>query len=147
MAQSGLGHLHGVQGIVGSNPTLPTKLLKGGKMTDYQGQERREHSRMNVNFVINYRIQELPDSYDLSQTKDVSQGGALLTTNKPFAKGTSLTMNLRIPFVSQKIKIKGKVINSREVVRDLVYETRVSFVGLDENFFKKLGEFIKENLK
>jgi len=116
-------------------------------MTDYQGQERREHSRMNVNFVINYRIQELPDSYDLSQTKDVSQGGALLTTNKPFAKGTSLTMNLRIPFVSQKIKIKGKVINSREVVRDLVYETRVSFVGLDENFFKKLGDFIKENLK
>ena len=147
MAQSGLGHLHGVQGIVGSNPTLPTKLLKGGKMTDYQGQERREHSRMNVNFVINYRIQELPDSYDLSQTKDVSQGGALLTTNKPFAKGTSLTMNLRIPFVSQKIKIKGKVINSREVVRDLVYETRVSFVGLDENFFKKLGDFINENVK
>ena len=116
-------------------------------MTDYKGPERREHQRMSVNFVINYRIQELPDSYDLSQTKDVSQGGVLLTTNKSFEKGTYLTMNLRIPFVSQKIELEGKVIGSRKVVRDLVYETRVSFVGLDENFFKNLGKFIKESLK
>jgi len=116
-------------------------------MADCKGPERREHPRMRVNFVVNYRIQELLDSYDLSQTKDVSQGGALLTTNKPFEKDTHLTMNLRIPFVSQKIELEGKVIGSREVVRDLVYETRVSFIGLDENFFKKLGEFIKENLK
>jgi len=116
-------------------------------MADYKGPERREHPRISVNFVINYRIQELPESYDLSQTKDVSQGGALLTTNKPFEKGTQLTMNLRIPFVSQKIELKGKVVGSREVVRGLVYETRVSFIGLDKNFFNKLGEFIKENLK
>ncbi len=116
-------------------------------MTDYKGPEKREHPRMRVNFVINYRIQELQDSYDLSQTKDVSQGGVLLTTNKPFEKGTHLTMNLKIPFVPQKIELKGRVISSREVVRDLVYDTRVSFIGLDENFFKKLGEFIKENLK
>ena len=116
-------------------------------MTDYKGREKREHPRMSVNFVINYRIQELPDSYDLSQTKDLSQGGALITTNKPFAKGTHLTINLRVPFVSQKIELKGKVVHSREVIRDLIYETRVRFIGLDENFFKKLGEFIKENLK
>jgi len=116
-------------------------------VTDYKGPEKREHPRMRVNFVINYRIQELQDSYDLSQTKDVSQGGVLLTTNKPFEKGTHLTMNLKIPFVPQKIELKGRVISSREVVRDLVYDTRVSFIGLDENFFKKLGEFIKENLK
>ncbi len=116
-------------------------------MTDYEGSERREHPRMSVNFIINYRIQELPNSYDLSQTRDVSQGGALLTTNKLFEKGFRLTMNLRIPFVPQKIEIKGEVISSREVVRDLVYETRVKFLGLGEDFFKKLGEFIKENLK
>ncbi len=116
-------------------------------MTDYKGPERREHERISVNFVINYRIQELPDSYDLSQTKDVSQGGVLLTTNKAFEKGTYLTMNLRIPFVSQKIELKGKVIGSREIVRDLVYETRVSFIGLDKKFFEKLGKFIKESLR
>ncbi len=116
-------------------------------MTDPKGQEKREHPRINGNFVINYRIQELESSYDLSQTKDVSQGGALLNTNKSFKKGTRLTMNLRIPFIPQRIELEGEVIDSREIVRDLVYETRVSFVGLDDNFFKKLGEFIKESLK
>jgi len=54
---------------------------------------------------------------------------------------------LRIPFVSQKIELKGKVIGSREIVRDLVYETRVSFIGLDKKFFEKLGKFIKESLR
>jgi len=116
-------------------------------MTNYRGSERREHPRTSANFVINYRIQELVNSYDLSQTKNLSQGGALLTTNQPFVKGAHLIMNLRVPFIPQKIELEAKVIGSREIVRDLVYETRVRFVGLDENFFRKLGEFIKENLK
>lgn len=116
-------------------------------MIDYGGQERREYFRVDANFVINYRIQELPDSYDLSQTKNISQGGVLITTNKLFKKGAQLTMNLRIPLVPQKIKLSGEVIASREVVRDLIYETRVKFLGLDKEFFKKLGDFIKENVK
>ena len=116
-------------------------------MTSYKGSEKRKHVRMNGNFVINYQIQELPYNYDLSQTKNVSQGGALLTTNKLFEHGEHLTINLKIPFVSQKIKLKGEVVGSREVVRNLVYETRVKFVGLDKEFFNKLGEFIEETLK
>jgi len=130
-----------------TNPTLPIKVAKGGKMTSYKGSEKRKHARMNGNFVINYQIQELPYSYDLSQTKNVSQGGVLLTTNKLFDKGEHLTINLKIPFVSQKIKLKGEVVGSREVARNLVYETRVKFVGLDKDFFSKLGDFIEENLK
>ncbi len=116
-------------------------------MTAYDGLEKRKHTRMSANFVINYQIQELPYSYDLSQTKNVSQGGVLLTTNKMFEKGEHLTINLRIPFVSKKIKLKAEVIDSKEVVRNLVYETRVKFVGLDKEFFNKLGEFIEESLK
>lgn len=116
-------------------------------MAKYNGLERRKHPRASFNFVINYRLKETLDSYDLTQTKDVSQGGVLLTTNKPLKKGAKLAMNLRIPLVPQKIALKGEVVDSREVVRNLVYETRVVFIGLDKNFFKKLGEFIKENLK
>ncbi|MCK4912631.1 MAG: PilZ domain-containing protein [Candidatus Omnitrophica bacterium] len=116
-------------------------------MTTYKGSEKRKHARMSANFVINYQIQELSYSYDLSQTKNVSQGGVLLTTNKSFDKGEQLTINLRIPFVVKKIKLKGEVIDSREVVRNLTYETRVKFLNLDKDFFNKLGEFIEENLK
>ncbi len=116
-------------------------------MTEYNGQEKREYPRVDANLVINYRIQELPDSYDLSQTKNISQGGILITTSKLFERGAQLTMNLRIPLVPQRIKFSGEVVDSREVVRDLIYETRVKFLGLDEDFFKKLGNFIRENLK
>ncbi len=116
-------------------------------MTEYNGQEKRGYPRVDANLVINYRIQELPDTYDLSQTKNISQGGILITTSKLFEKGIQLTMNLRIPLVPQKVKLSGEVVESREVVRDLIYETRVKFLGLDEDFFKKLGNFIRENLK
>jgi c-di-GMP-binding flagellar brake protein YcgR len=116
-------------------------------MATYSGKERRKYPRLGINFIINYRIQELPDNYDLSQTRNLSQGGTLITTNKLFKPGTCLIMNLRIPFVPQKIELKGEVVGSKEVVRDLIYETRIKFLGLDKNFFNKLGEFIKENLK
>ena len=114
---------------------------------EYTGEERRRWPRINANFVVSYRIQEIPDGYDLSQTKDISQGGVLITTNKPFAIGTHLVMLLRIPFVPQKIEIAGEVVASNEMVRDLIYTTRVRFLGLSSDFFEKLGEFIKKSLK
>ncbi|MBU1112606.1 MAG: PilZ domain-containing protein [Candidatus Omnitrophica bacterium] len=116
-------------------------------MAQYQGSERRKHSRVDANFVVSYRIKEVVDGYDLTQTKNVSQGGMLLTTNRLFNKGTFLAMTIRFPLIPQKIEVTGEVVGSREVVRDLIYETRIRFTDLDEEFFQKLGEFIKEHLK
>ena len=115
-------------------------------MINYEGPERRKSPRIEANFVVSYKIEEMPEGYDLSQTKNISQGGLLITTNRGFEKGSFLTINIRIPFVPQKIKLKGEVIDSSERVRDLIYETRVKFIGLDEAFFKKLGEFIQKTL-
>jgi len=116
-------------------------------MSNYNGPERRKFQRMEANFVVSYRIKEFPDGYDLTQTKNVSQGGMLLTTNRLFEKGTCLAMTIRFPFVTQKIEITGEVVSSKEVVRELIYETRIKFLDLDREFFRKLGEFIEENLK
>lgn len=116
-------------------------------MGNYTGPERRKHSRVDANFVVSYRIKEIPDNYDLSQTKNISQGGMLLTTNKEFGRGTYLAMTIRFPLVPHKIEVTGEVVDSKEVVRDLIYETRIKFLDLDEEFFRKLGEFITENLK
>ena len=115
-------------------------------MTKYKGPERREDPRVEANFVVSYKIEEMPDGYDLSQTRNVSRGGILITSNRKFDTGTLLTLNMRIPFVPQRVKLQGEVIDSKEKVRDLIYETRISFVDLDERFFVKLGEFIKKNL-
>jgi hypothetical protein len=116
-------------------------------MDKYSGPEKRKHPRLEANFVVSYRIKEPGKGYDLSQTKNVSQGGMLLTTNKIFENGTYLSMNIRFPLVPQKIEVTGEVVDSREIVRDLIYETRIRFLDLDEDFFRDLGEFIKERLK
>ena len=117
------------------------------EINDYSGHNRREHERLDVNFVVSYRIKETPNGFDLSQTKNVSQGGMLLTTNRVFDEGTLLSMTIRFPLIPQKIEVTGVVVGSKEVVRDLLYETRIKFLDLDQDFFMKLGQFIKENLK
>lgn len=116
-------------------------------MRRYIGAERRKHSRMNANFIVSYRVRQVPDNYDLSQTKNVSQGGMMLTTNKKFEDGTCLAMTIRFPFVLQKIHVLAEVVDSKEVVRNLIYETRIRFLDLDEEFFRKMGEFISKHIK
>lgn len=116
-------------------------------MKEYKGPERRKHFRIESSFVISYRIKELPDDYDLTQTKTVSQGGLLLTTNKKFDTGTILAITMRFPFTTAWIELTGRIVDSEEVVKDLIYDTRIEFLDLDEKFFKELGQFIKKRLK
>jgi hypothetical protein len=116
-------------------------------MSNYGGPERRKFARLNANFVVSYRVKEIPDGYDLSQTKNVSQGGILLTTNRKFENSTHLAMSIRFPFIAKRIEVTGVVVDSKEIVRDLIYETRIQFLDLDTEFFQKLGEFVKEHIK
>ena len=116
-------------------------------MENYNGEERRKHRRLNANFIISYRIKEISGNYDLTQSRNVSQGGMLLTTNRQFDRGTTLAMTIRFPFVSERIELTGRVVGSREVVRDLIYETRIQFINFDQGVFVKLGEFIRDHFK
>ena len=115
-------------------------------MEKYSGQERRRFPRLSANFVVSYKIKQIPENYDLSQTKNVGQGGVLLTTNQKFVPGTILALTIKFPFVPQRIEIDATVVGFREVVRDMIYETRLSFVRLNRKFFEELGKFIEEHL-
>jgi hypothetical protein len=116
-------------------------------MNKYAGDERRKHPRLNATFVISYRIKQHHGPYDLSQSKNVSKSGILLTTNRFFESGTHLAMTIRFPFVSQRIEVTGEVIDCREVVKNLIYETRITFQDLDMKFMEELGEFVQKRLK
>ena len=116
-------------------------------MDKYSGSDRRQNPRLSANFVISYRLKQYRGGYDLSQTKNISKGGILLTTNKPFEPGTHLAMTIRFPFIPQRIEVAGSVVGSKEVVRNLIYETRIQFLDLDENFLNDLAEFVKSRLK
>lgn len=100
---------------------------------EYSGSERRKFPRMDGRFIVSYRILEEADNIDITQTKNMSEGGFLITTNRHFTPGTNLALEIRLPFDQNPIVIVGVVIQSLEVTKDLIYDTRLSITNLDKN--------------
>ncbi|MBN2483351.1 MAG: PilZ domain-containing protein [Candidatus Omnitrophica bacterium] len=113
---------------------------------EFKGKERRVFPRASANFIISYRMTDPPSDYDLSQSKNVSQGGILLTTNQYFEKDSFLAMTIRFPFVTKRIDVTGKVVGCKEVVKSIIYETHVQFIDLDMTIFEEIGRFVNQLL-
>ena len=113
----------------------------------YTGPERRKHPRINARFIVSYRIMEEEDAVDISQTKNMSLGGMLLTTNREFKSGTNLALEIRLPFDPNPIMVIGKIIESREIIKDLIYDTRLSFLAVDEKHRKAIFDTVDYYLK
>lgn len=111
-------------------------------MTDYAGQERRRHPRINARFIVSYRMFDEADNIDISQTKNLCLGGMLLTTNKKFNPGVNLVLEIRLPFDPNPIMLIGKVLESREIAKDLIYDTRLEFLAVDEVHRKIIGQTV-----
>ena len=113
----------------------------------YTGPERRKHPRISGRFIVSYRILEEVDNADITQTRNVSLGGMLLTTNRQFDPGTNLALEIRLPFDPHPIMIIGKVLESREITRNLIYDTRLTFLAIDERHRKIINETVDYYLK
>jgi hypothetical protein len=113
----------------------------------YSGSEQRKNPRVDVRFIVSYRILDENDKRDITQTKNMSLGGMLLTTNRQFAKGTNLALEIRLPFDPNPIMLVGKVIESREIVKNLVYDTRIMFIAIDEKHRGVIGDTVSYYLK
>ena len=110
---------------------------------DYQGQERRKYPRLDANYIISYRILEKSDDFDLTQTRNVSLGGALITANKQYQPGAVLELIVKVPFRGDRVTIKGEVVDSNEVVKNVMYETRIRFIDMPQGFFKEFENFLE----
>jgi len=113
----------------------------------YSGPERRRFSRITGRFIVSYRILEEKDSVDITQTKNLSLGGMLLTTNRQLDPGTNLAIEIRLPFDPNPIMIIGKVLESREITKNLIYDTRLQFLAVDENHRKIITQTVDYYLK
>lgn len=113
----------------------------------YTGQERRKHPRIGGRFIVSYRILEEDNNADISQTKNMSLGGMLLTTNKALDPGTNLALEIRLPFDPNPLTLIAKVLESREITKNLIYDTRLEFMAVDERHRKVIGETIDYYLK
>lgn len=114
---------------------------------NYAGPERRKYPRITGRFIISYRIVEEFNNIDITQTKNLSLGGMLLTTNRQFQPGTKLNLEIRLPFDPNPIVILGKVVESREIIKDLIYDTRLEFLDIDEKHKKIISETVDYYLK
>jgi len=113
----------------------------------YEGPERRQHPRAEYRFVVSYRVLEEEGNVDISQTKNLGLGGMWLTTNRKFSAGAKLALDIRLPFEPKSIKLVGIVVGSKEVVSNLIYDTHLSFVSVDEEYKKTIGKTVERYLK
>ena len=113
----------------------------------YTGVERRKHPRIRANFIVSYRVLEDQDNVDTSQTKNLSLGGMLVTTNRCFEKGTTLALKIRLPFDLSPIEVVGKVVESCEIVKDLIYDTRIEFSSINQRHQGVMSQTVDYYLK
>ena len=115
--------------------------------TDYPGAERRRYPRANGRFIVTYRVIPTSSGSDISQSRNLSLGGMLLTTNCHFPVGTYLALEIRLPFDPNPIMIIAKVLESKEITKDIIYDTRLVFLAIDEKHRGIIQETVSYYLK
>jgi len=112
----------------------------------YLGAEKRKYPRINCHFLVYYHMLEGSNEIDLSQMKNVSVGGMLLTTSKPFEKGAKLALKIRLPGVY--VESAGRIIESYPLQKGIpIYETRLEFSDMGESDRQILEETLNNYLK
>jgi len=71
----------------------------------------------------------------------------LLTTNTEFAANTKLALEIRLPFDLKPVKLTARVIQSHEVTRDLIYDTRLEFLSIEESPKKIINQTVDYYVK
>ena len=96
--------------------------------------DQRQHPRRDVNLVVSYQRKGGAAGYGIAQTRNVSQGGMLLTTARAFSPGARLAIRVRLPFerLPRLVEEAAEAVESRAIARGLLYETRVRFLNLNK---------------
>ncbi len=101
--------------------------------------ERRKFKRIGGSYVVSYvPIKGEDFKFDISQTKNLSEGGLLFISDGKFEKDIILKIKLRLPEFSDYVIVKARVVDSIQLAKGIICETRVIFVDID----KKVREAI-----
>jgi hypothetical protein len=111
------------------------------------GENKRKTPRTPGKFIVSYRIfNELNSECDITQTKNIGGGGMLLNTTRSFEKGIILSIDVRLPFAREPLHFRAEVIESKEMVKNLIYDTRVMFIEMNEQQKNALAETLNHYL-
>jgi type IV pilus assembly protein PilZ len=68
--------------------------------------ERRKQPRVFVRALVDY---ESPGTFLYDYSKDLSEGGIFLETERPLPTGTPVTLRFTLPDIDRVFEVKGKV--------------------------------------
>jgi len=105
--------------------------------------ERRKFKRINRKFIISYsHIKSEKVKFDISQTKNLSEGGLLFGSDRKFDKGIMLKIKLRLPEFSDYVIVNAQVIDSIQLGKSDIYETRARFVQADQRVIQSIKRLV-----
>jgi len=96
--------------------------------------ERRKFKRINRSYIVSYAHLEGEElKFDVSQTKNLSEGGLLFIADRAFEKDVMLKIKLRLPEFSDYVAVKAQVVASQRLAKGMMYGVRVKFVDMEQN--------------
>ena len=113
--------------------------------------ERRKYLRIKKHFILSFYDKKAPMiKHEVSQLKNISMGGTCLVTVRSYAPLSQLVMQLKTPYLAGTIQLEGTVLESREKVPNVLYETRLVFDTLSpqaEFVLNKIVNYFQEGNK
>jgi hypothetical protein len=108
-------------------------------------QNRRKHVRIYRNFILSCRLKgDNQVKYEMSQVNNISRGGVNFSATADFPVGSELMIELKTPFLSDKVDLEGAVLESRDKIPGLVYAVRVQFQNISpqaEDILAKIEQY------
>ena len=113
----------------------------------HKEEEKRKYPRIDKHFVVSYRKSDQEKIIDISQTKNLSLGGLLLTTLEQFDAGAQLIVSLKVPSIADPIEINAKVVSCNKSGAGTIYETRLEFINVDEKHAEAIKQVVEQYRK
>lgn len=96
--------------------------------------ERRKFKRISGSYVVSYASLETKElRFDVSQTKDLSEGGLSFIADRTFEKDVLLKIKLRLPEFSDYVIVKAQVVASQKLGKGVAYNIRAKFVEVEQS--------------
>ncbi len=116
---------------------------------DNQNQkDRRQFVRVEKHFIIScVEKNGASTKHDVTQLKNISIGGMCFVTAHHYPSKTHLSIELRTPFLSDIVHLEGVVLESREKIPGMLFETRLIFDKLDAQTQSVLNRIVETFLK
>jgi c-di-GMP-binding flagellar brake protein YcgR len=109
--------------------------------------ERRKFVRVDGTFVVSYRdITSAEAKTNITQTRNISAGGIMFTTDEGFPEGAVLSLSLRLPGKVDHINVKIQVVGSSKTGKGFSHVTRGKFINLKEEDRESIRKIVEYNL-